>query len=182
MKERLKVLDKLPVHKSKGKKNGRTHPLRVDGLVRTSLALSVADLERLAQQDLTDDFTCLEGWTVPKVRWGGVLLETVLSLADPLLEARYVQASAGDFSVPLSLDRARHALLALRLEDAPVPAEHGGPVRLVVPGGECFMDIKWLDHLDLRAEPAANTAKKAALRRLLARQPVSRRRKTLATT
>jgi DMSO/TMAO reductase YedYZ molybdopterin-dependent catalytic subunit len=130
------------------------------------LELTLADLEQLPQHDLTDDFTCLEGWTVPNVKWSGVLLQTVLSLANPLREAHYVQASASDFSLPLSRDVANRALLAIRLGGNALPAEHGGPVRLVVPDGQCFMQIKWLDHLELRTEAAANTAKATALSRL----------------
>ena len=96
------------------------------------------------------------------------MLKTILSLTEPRLEVRYVQASAGDFSVslPLPLGHVERALLAIRLYEGAVPSEHGGPVRLVVPGGQCFMNIKWLDHLELRTEPGANTAMTIALDRL----------------
>jgi DMSO/TMAO reductase YedYZ molybdopterin-dependent catalytic subunit len=169
--EELKVREKLPVHRSRNEEGIRPHVVRVDGLVGHCLELTLADLERLPQQDLTNDFTCLEGWTVPNVRWSGVLLETVLSLTEPRPEARYVQASAGEFSISLPRDRAERALLAIRLDENALPPEHGGRVRLVVPGGECFMSIKWLDHLELRAEPGANTAKTIALGRLSSREP-----------
>jgi DMSO/TMAO reductase YedYZ molybdopterin-dependent catalytic subunit len=169
--EKLKVREKLPVHRPKEEEGIRPHVLRVDGLVGRCLELTLADLERLPQQELTADFTCLEGWTVPNVRWRGVLLATVLSLTEPRLDARYVQASEGDFSVSVPLERAERALLAIRLDEGAVPPEHGGPVRLVVPGGECFMNIKWLDHLELRTEPGANTAKTIALGRLSSIEP-----------
>jgi DMSO/TMAO reductase YedYZ molybdopterin-dependent catalytic subunit len=96
------------------------------------------------------------------------MLKTILSLTEPRLEVRYVQASAGDFSVslPLPLGHVERALLAIRLYEGAVPSEHGGPVRLVVPGGQCFMNIKWLDHLELRTEPGTNTAMTIALDRL----------------
>lgn len=169
--EELKVREKLPVYRPRDEEGSRPHVLRVDGFVGKCLELTLADLERLPQQDLTDNFTCLEGWTVPNIRWRGVLLETVLSLTEPRLEARYVQASAGDFSVSIPRERAERALLAIRLDEDAVPSEHGGPVRLVVPGGECFMNIKWLDHLELRTEPGANTAKTIALGRLSSLEP-----------
>lgn len=172
--EEPKVLATLPVHRRKDEKT-RTHVLRVDGLVGQCLELTLADLEGLPQQDLTDDFTCLEGWTVPNLNWRGVPLETVLSLAQPSPEAHYIQASAGDFSVPLPRDHAERALLAIRLDENAVPPEHGGPVRLIVPGGQCFTSIKWLDHLELRAEAGANTAKTIALGRLPEAQITSSR-------
>jgi DMSO/TMAO reductase YedYZ molybdopterin-dependent catalytic subunit len=77
--------------------------LRVDGLVGESLQLTPAVLE-LPQRNFTHDFICLEGWTVPDVKRGGVLLEDLLSLAKPADQACYVQASAGDFSIPLPID------------------------------------------------------------------------------
>ncbi len=169
--DELKIREKLPVYGPRKEEGSGPHVLRVDGLVSKGLELRLADLERLPQQDLTDDFTCLEGWTVPNVKWRGVLLATVLSLTGPRVEVRFVQASAGDFSVSLSLGHVERALLAIRLGESAVPSEHGGPVRLVVPGGECFMNIKWLDHLELRTEPGAHTAKTIALGRLSSLEP-----------
>ncbi|MGB7434882.1 MAG: molybdopterin-dependent oxidoreductase, partial [Candidatus Acidiferrum sp.] len=87
------------------------------------------------------------------------------------LEARYVEASAGNFTVSFPLEQARRALLAIRFDEGALPPEHGGPVRLVLPGGECFMNIKWLDHLELCSEPGANTAKTIALGRLASVEP-----------
>lgn len=163
---KLNLLEKLPIYSSPRNHAVGGTALRVDGLVTNRLKITQADLERLPQRDLVDDFTCLEGWTVPCVKWGGVLLETVLSFAKPAEEARYVQASAEGFSIPVPIDRAGRVLLAIRLHDKPLPAEHGGPVRLVVPDGQCFMQIKWLDHLELRRKPGTNTAERIALRRL----------------
>jgi DMSO/TMAO reductase YedYZ molybdopterin-dependent catalytic subunit len=166
MNEASKNQKKLPVHDFPRPENDRVHGLRVDGLVSSRLELTLANLERLPQQDLVDDFTCLEGWSVPRVRWSGILLKDVFLFAKPFPDARYVQASAGNFTLPLPLERAGQALLAIRLDKNLLPREHGGPVRLIVPGGECFTSIKWLDHLELLAEPGPNTAKDVALRRL----------------
>lgn len=156
----------LPVHSSRSDEDVQSHIVRVDGLVGQPLSLTVADLERLPQLDLTDDFTCLEGWTVPGVRWRGVPLKAILSVAKARAEAHFVQVSAGNFSASLPRDVAERALIATRLTDGALPPEHGGPMRLVVPGGECFTSIKWLDHVELRAEPGADTAKQIALGRL----------------
>lgn len=103
---------------------------------------------------------------MPGLHWGGVALATVLEAAGVAEQARFVQASAGEFSVPLSLDAARRALLATRLGDTPLPREHGWPVRLVVPGDDCFTSVKWLDRIELRAQPGANTGRDIALGRL----------------
>jgi DMSO/TMAO reductase YedYZ molybdopterin-dependent catalytic subunit len=142
--------------------------LRIDGLVAERLSLTRGDLERLPQHDFNDDLVCLEGWSVPDVKWGGVLLDAVLELAKPAPGARFVQASAGEFGLSLPMDRAGQVLLAIRMYDRALTGARGGPVRLVVPNGDCFMQIKWLDHLELRAEPGANTAERIALGRIAA--------------
>lgn len=171
MRRKVNLLEKLPLHSSPRNSAVGGAVLRVDGLVANCLTLTPADLELLPQREFVDDFTCLEGWTVPGVKWSGVLLETVLSPAKPAQEAHYIQASAGEFSMSLPIDRAGRVLLAIRLHDKPLPIEHGGPVRLVVPDGQCFMQIKWLDHLELREEPGINTAERIALKRLGAQKP-----------
>jgi DMSO/TMAO reductase YedYZ molybdopterin-dependent catalytic subunit len=164
MQNEAKVLGKLPVHPG-GRQEAGAHVLRVDGLVGRRLALTASDFDGLPQRDVTADFICEEGWTVPAVQWWGISLEFVLALAELHPEARWVQASAGEFTVPIALQDARRALLATRLGEAALPSEHGGPVRLVVPGGDCWTSIKWLDHLELRSEPGENTGKSIALGR-----------------
>src|SRR5215469_9565923 len=160
----LKIRDKLLVHPPDDGKSIQEYVLRVDGLVRRVLNLTLGDMKKLPQQDLMHDFTCLEGWTVPDVSWSGVKLETVLSLAEPSPEARCPGKRWG-ISISLQRDAAAHVLPAIYLDSTPVPPEYGGPVRLIVPGGDCFMNIKWLDHLELRNEPGPNTAKTIALGR-----------------
>ena len=148
---------------------GLTTPiLRVDGLVWRALDLRPVDLLALPQRDVVDNFTCVEGWSVPRLSWHGVPLREVLDLAGVRSDAHWLQASAGPFSVPLPEEVWETALLALRLGDEDLPVEHGGPVRLVIPGQACFTSVKWLDHLELRATAGTNSAEEIALGRLAA--------------
>ena len=95
-------------------------------------------------------------------------LAAVLARAGVAPAARWVQASAGAYSVPLPLAAARRGLLALRLGGTPLSAARGGPVRLVVPGRACYTSLKWLDHLELRPAAAPDTGRVAARARLAA--------------
>jgi sulfite dehydrogenase len=54
-------------------------------------------------------------------------------------------------SVPLATGLER-GLLALRLNGEPLPSEHGGPLRLVIPGFFAVNSVKWLVRLSLTAE------------------------------
>jgi DMSO/TMAO reductase YedYZ molybdopterin-dependent catalytic subunit len=163
----------LPLHKRE--RLPRPAALRIDGLVERALTLRVADLRALSHVTMMDDFTCLEGWSVPGLRWQGTPLAGVLDLAHVRPAAQWVQASAGEgretFSLPLPLAEARTALLAYGLNGGRLAPEHGGPLRLVVPGQACFTSIKWLDHLEVRAESGANSARAIATARL--RRPVA---------
>jgi len=159
------TVDSLPVHPHPAI-DVASYRLRVDGLVANPLQLSVGDLRRLPQEQVIDEFSCLEGWRAPEIRWGGVKLATVLSLVDVQPDAGYVQASFRDFSVPLALERARTALLAMTLNGEALPVEHGAPLRLLVPDGECFTSVKWLNHIELRSTPAESTGEAIARARI----------------
>lgn len=160
-----RVLDSLPVHAASEPGPG-PYRLQVEGLVSQPRELQSHDLEAMPQQVLVDDFGCLEGWTVPGLRWRGVALSTLLDLVAVRPEATWVQVTSGDFSVPLPIDQARTALVALELNGEPLPHAHGGPARLVLPGGECFTSIKWIDHIEVRDQPGDNSARRVALGRL----------------
>ncbi|MXZ62314.1 MAG: molybdopterin-dependent oxidoreductase [Chloroflexi bacterium] len=161
----LTVLDALPVHPGDAP-DPSTWRLRVDGLVGEPLNLGVDDLLAMTQQLMVDDFACLEGWTVPGIRWRGVAVADLLDRASVPSEAAWVQVTADDFSIPLPLAEARTAILAIEANDEPLAGPHGGPARLVVPGGECFTSIKWTDHIEVRSEPGDNSARRIALDRL----------------
>jgi len=93
------------------------------------------------------------------VKFTGVRLSKVLEHlgVEPKPEARYItadgvdtpKAGSDDFqhSMPQG-DVINRAILALELNDQPLPAIHGGPVRLIIPGVFGTMQTKWLKRLD----------------------------------
>jgi DMSO/TMAO reductase YedYZ molybdopterin-dependent catalytic subunit len=144
--------------------------LRVDGLVQRPLSLGLAQIASLAPAGVAADFACEEGWGVPDLRWEGVPVATVLAQAQPRPEARWLRIGAGDFTVALPLAEALGgALLAYRINGAPLTPEHGAPLRLVAPGRECYFSVKWVDRLTLLAEGTATTGEAIARARIGAR-------------
>lgn len=142
--------------------------LTVDGLVATPLSLSHRDLLGLPRDSLVSDFECVEGWMVPKNRWEGVRVATLLELALPQSDARYVTFVAGEFRTVLSLETACSAavLLAYRRNDAELQRAHGHPLRLVVEEGQCYQSLKWVHALHVTAEKGEETARRIALGRI----------------
>ena len=160
------TLDALPVFTDHHGRPEIWPGLRVEGLVRSPTLLTGADLVNLTQQSLTDDFRCLEGWSVPDQDWEGVPLSVVLDIAEPLPNAGYAAISAADYSVTVPLDGdAAQVLLATRLNGAPLEADHGGPCRLVMVGQACYASIKWVDCIRLTEAPPEDTARQIAAAR-----------------
>ena len=164
------TLDSLPVFKDHHGQPEVWPGLRIDGLVRNPTVLTEADLSKLTRQSLTDDFRCLEGWSVPDQNWEGVPLSVLLDLAGPLPSARYVAISAADFSVTVPLDGdTSNVLLATRLNGAPLETDHGGPCRLVMVEQACYSSVKWVDAIRITEEMPEETAREIAAARNAAR-------------
>ena len=101
-------------------------------------------------------------------RWGGVLLRDVLEAAGVQAGAAHVAAlgldeiekSGATFgfggSIPLDKALGEEVLLADELNGAPLPAAHGWPLRLVVPGYIGARSVKWLGRLTLQAGQSDN--------------------------
>ncbi len=153
-----RVLDQLPVFPDVAPE-GEWRSLRVEGLVATPLTLSRDDLTTLVQRELTDDFRCVEGWVVRDQHWEGILVATLLDMAGPLAETAYVAFAAGGYTVGMTLAEAleNHVIVALRLNGEWLPPEHGGPCRLMAQGKNCYSSVKWLDSIQLLAEPPPET-------------------------
>jgi DMSO/TMAO reductase YedYZ molybdopterin-dependent catalytic subunit len=64
---------------------------------------------------------------------------------------------AADFEHSLPLEETlSRSILALELNGKPLPAVHGGPLRLVTPGYYGTMHVKWLSRLRLEAQESVN--------------------------
>jgi DMSO/TMAO reductase YedYZ molybdopterin-dependent catalytic subunit len=132
--------------------------LRVRGMVEHPLELSYDDLlrRRLVERHLT--LVCVSnevgGSYAGTARWLGVPLAEVLHEAcvrdgATQLVSRSVDGFTAGTPVAAVLD-GRDALLAVGMNGAPLPTEHGFPVRLVVPGLYGYVSAtKWVTELEL---------------------------------
>jgi DMSO/TMAO reductase YedYZ molybdopterin-dependent catalytic subunit len=124
--------------------------LRIFGLVEET-TLSWDALLALPQTRITRDFHCVTHWSKLDVSWTGVLTtELVAHLAvDP--EATHVMLHCyGGYTTNLALDDflADGCLIAHKLEGAPIPVDHGGPVRAVIPHLYAWKSAKWLSGVE----------------------------------
>ena len=117
------------------------------------------------------------------VIWEGVPLRAVLEKADvgPADNARWLTANGADESPsPKGADMIKsyhiedpaldHALLALKMNGEPIPAVHGGPVRLIIPGYYGNMNVKFVNELLYETEQSPSPFQSKAYRAV--NQPV----------
>ena len=130
----------------------------VDGLVDAPQRLDRAAWLALPRARETRDFHCVEGWSVGNLGWQGVRVADLLDLAKPQPGGKFVtfHTHDGAYSDSLALFEAQapETLLADGLDGKPLPAAHGGPLRLVIPSQLGYKNVKWVVRLEVTAERA----------------------------
>jgi DMSO/TMAO reductase YedYZ molybdopterin-dependent catalytic subunit len=136
-----------------------TWRLRIHGLVERETELTWDELLALPMVEQYVTIACVSnevgGSLVGNAKWTGVPLRDVLDLAGVLptasqLVGRSVDGWTAGMPTAWVLDPAREPLIAVRMNDDPLPAAHGFPARLIVPGLYGYVSAtKWLTELEL---------------------------------
>ncbi|MBX3013759.1 MAG: molybdopterin-dependent oxidoreductase [Caldilineaceae bacterium] len=136
--------------------------LRIDGLVAQACHLTVQDLSLLPRESVTEWIPDLKDGVTVQETWSGVRLSMVLRMAQPLPTARYVRIHAGHFVVPIALAEVDAAILVDSWNGQPLTVAYGAPWRLALVGGACFTRVKWIERLEVTAEPGENVGQALA--------------------
>jgi sulfane dehydrogenase subunit SoxC len=153
----------------------RTHTVTLQGLVERPLAFSMADLQRLPSVSRVYFVECAgnsssewAGAGAPDVQrthglmscseWTGVRLATLLREAGVRTSAQWLLAEGADAcrmarSIPLA-KAMDDVLVAFGQNGEALRPEQGFPVRLIVPGWEGNVSVKWLHRIELLDQPA----------------------------
>ena len=156
----------------------RRWALEVDGEVARPGRFTLAELKRMPRASATCVLQCAGNgranyrprvagvqWkygAVGNARWTGVRVRELLDRAGLRSGARYLQTAATDTppaSVPpflrsIELEKIlADGIVAYEMNGEPLPAAHGAPARLVVPGWAGDHWMKWLSRLTAAAEP-----------------------------
>jgi DMSO/TMAO reductase YedYZ molybdopterin-dependent catalytic subunit len=157
--------------------------LQVDGEVEQPLSLTLADLADMPRHRVVATLVCAGNrrtefqpappgvpWrdgAVSNAVWEGVSLANLLARARPRAAAVELLLEGADEgklagmetpirfarSLPLPQALAGSVLLADRMNGAPLPPEHGAPLRAIVPGAYGMDSVKWLVRLRLLDRP-----------------------------
>jgi DMSO/TMAO reductase YedYZ molybdopterin-dependent catalytic subunit len=141
--------------------------LTIDGMVERPSTLRFDDLVRYPKTEVTTIHQCCGSPLKPfeprrricNIRWSGVRLVDVLADCRPRSAAQYIWsygADSGEFSgvvvdpylKDLPIARVEDdVLIAYEMNGSALPAEHGFPARLVVPGFYGTNSVKWLTRM-----------------------------------
>jgi DMSO/TMAO reductase YedYZ molybdopterin-dependent catalytic subunit len=129
--------------------------LTLGGLVENPLSLDWSAFNDLPQVEDVSDFHCVTTWSKYDCRWTGVAFTTLYELARPDARARFVFFTSYDgysTNAPLESCLDDDVLIATGFDGAPLPREHGGPARVIIPklyawkGAKFIQAITFLEH------------------------------------
>jgi DMSO/TMAO reductase YedYZ molybdopterin-dependent catalytic subunit len=132
--------------------------LKLTGRVERPYEITYADLLDMPMVERTITLSCVSnevgGNLVGNAKWLGVPLVDILTRARPAADAeQLVGRDVDGFTVGFPLEAAfdgRDALVAVGMNDEPLPFEHGFPARLVVAGLYGYVSAtKWLSEIEL---------------------------------
>lgn len=118
---------------------------RIDGAVAAPRGWSAAEFRALPFEDVPCDIHCVTKWSKLDTRFRGVSLDVLLTAVEPV--GAYAMAySYGGYTtnVPLADLTGGKAWIATEHEGAPLPREHGGPARLLIPHLYFWKSAKWV--------------------------------------
>jgi sulfane dehydrogenase subunit SoxC len=153
--------------------------LSIGGAVERPLSLSLDDLRAREQVTMPITFECAgngralleprpvsQPWLTEAVgtaEWRGTPLAPLLEeagLGPGVVEILFRGLDRGlegddaqSYERSLPVDDTRDALLALEMNGAPLPPQHGFPLRVVVPGWYGMTNVKWLAEISALEEP-----------------------------
>ena len=130
--------------------------LTVTGAVEEPKSFSASELRGLGGETQRQDFHCVTGWSRLDCTFEGVSFPTVAKAVGVTDAASHVLFSAADgYTTDLALSDCLHewVLFAWALDGEPLPADHGGPVRVVTPHRYAYKGAKWVTGVEFLTEP-----------------------------
>ncbi|HWA81244.1 MAG TPA: sulfite oxidase-like oxidoreductase [Acetobacteraceae bacterium] len=125
--------------------------LDLDGAVENKVQLSWEAFLALPQVESVSDMHCVTQWSRYDNHWKGVAAHTLVALANPLAEARHVIFHSHDgYTTNVRLDQFDQpdVFLVHQWEGKPIPRQHGGPLRILIPRLYLWKSAKWIRRIE----------------------------------
>jgi DMSO/TMAO reductase YedYZ molybdopterin-dependent catalytic subunit len=118
---------------------------QIDGMVAESRSWTAAEFGALPFEDVPCDIHCVTKWSKLGTSFRGVSLDVLLEDVEPL--GAYAMAySYGGYTTNLAIEDITDgkAWVVTEHEGEPLPREHGGPARMLVPQLYFWKSAKWV--------------------------------------
>jgi sulfoxide reductase catalytic subunit YedY len=134
----------------------RDYRLKVSGLVKNPVELSLDDLRAMGKKEQITLHHCIQGWS-GIAEWGGLPLLEIVKLVRPKPEVQAVVfysfgegGEGGQFYDSLSMQDAirQQTILAYEMDFEPLNHLHGAPLRLRVENQLGFKMVKWIQAIE----------------------------------
>jgi len=132
--------------------NAKEWEFRVWGLVKPA-TFTWSDFMALPQHDFTADFDCVTRWSKLDVKWTGIKVTDFMRLVEVSKAVHVMEHCYGGYTTNILMaDFVREEnFFAHSVFGEPLSAEHGGPMRLVVPHLYAWKSAKWINGLEFLA-------------------------------
>lgn len=129
-----------------------TYRFEVTGLVENPINWTYQDIiSKLTKTYLTADFHCVTKWSQYDVKWAGFKYLDLEKIIKPKNDAKFViQYGLDGYTTNVPVEDLRHdnVIIAYELKGQPIPAEHGWPIRPIIPELYGWKGSKFLYKLD----------------------------------
>lgn len=117
----------------------------IDGMVGAKQRWSWAEFGELPHEDVVCDIHCVTKWSKLDASFRGVSLDVLLEAAEPL-EPFATAYCFGGYTTNLAVEDLTDgkAWVVTGYDGEPLPREHGGPARLLVPHLYFWKSAKWI--------------------------------------
>ncbi|MEP0912461.1 sulfite oxidase-like oxidoreductase [Leptolyngbya sp. GB1-A1] len=127
-----------------------TWEFKVWGLA-TPKTFTWEDFMAMPQTEFTADFHCVTTWSKLDVKWRGVKVTDFMQQIEVDPKAVHLMEHCyGGYTTNISMEDflREENFFAHTLFDEPLPPDHGGPMRLVVPHLYAWKSAKWINGLE----------------------------------
>ena len=131
--------------------------LKIFGACEEPYALRWKEVLALPQIDVVCDMHCVTHWSRLDNRFTGISTKMLIERAKPNADARFVMCHAErgfTVNVPIEEFTRDDCILAHQHDGEPLTAEHGAPLRGIVPRLYLWKSCKWIRGIELRRTDA----------------------------
>lgn len=125
--------------------------LTIGGFVESPASWTWDEIQALPRAAYNGDIHCVTTWSKFDTTFGGISFDTLLDVVKPKPEATHVVATAETgytTNMPIDDILDSKAWIVWEFDGKPLTAEHGGPVRMLVPHLYFWKSTKWITRVD----------------------------------